>query len=269
MPGLDRPSELFLAVFPESQQASRRHFIRHDDLRRTLPSLRSLASCPVAVATVVAERYFHVIGAPSEYAWTDSRMILGLQLPAERHAHGYSIINESFTMPRVFSPDTVDADMEPETVPIVEDPAVSADVRTSSPTRILQARPPRCRSRPTTPVRTRSTSTDFGNMMRPMGTLPPRLARFACVPIGFGRLGSSVTARYYFAAFASGVRSHSWNISTGLMVRGHICGSAIIGLAFGGIWRPGLLDPSPNSRSGWKWSQGSHLGTSSTTTAAS
>ena len=46
---------------------------------------------PAAVVTTDAERYFHVDGAPSGLKYTDSRRILALKLPTERHAHNYAV----------------------------------------------------------------------------------------------------------------------------------------------------------------------------------
>ena len=60
--------------------------------------------------------------------FTDSRLILGLQRPVERHAYGYSLSNASFEMAGVLLPDAVDASMEPETVPNPQDSTGSADV---------------------------------------------------------------------------------------------------------------------------------------------
>ena len=61
------------------------------DLRDIFPPLALLMVVPAAVATPDAERYFHVEGAPSGLKYTDSRRILALKLPSERHAHGYAV----------------------------------------------------------------------------------------------------------------------------------------------------------------------------------
>ena len=63
----------------------------HRDLRDVLPPMTQLRYVQAAVDTAVAERYFHLEGAPSSSNWVDSRRILGLKLPTERHAHGYAL----------------------------------------------------------------------------------------------------------------------------------------------------------------------------------
>ena len=60
-------------------------------LSAALPPMVILKAVPAAVVTTDAERYFHVVGAPSGLKYTDSRLILSLKLPSERHAHGYAV----------------------------------------------------------------------------------------------------------------------------------------------------------------------------------
>ena len=64
------------------------HYLR---LSAALPPMALLKGVPAAVVTTDAERYFHVEGAPSGLKYTDSRRILALKLPSERHAHGYAV----------------------------------------------------------------------------------------------------------------------------------------------------------------------------------
>ena len=61
------------------------------NLSAALPPMAILKAVPAAVVTTDAERYFHVEGAPSGLKYTDSRRILALKLPSERHAHGYAL----------------------------------------------------------------------------------------------------------------------------------------------------------------------------------
>ena len=61
------------------------------NLAAALPPIAILKAVPAAVVTTDAERYFHVEGAPSGRKYTDSRLILALKLPSERHAHGYAL----------------------------------------------------------------------------------------------------------------------------------------------------------------------------------
>ena len=61
------------------------------NLGTALPPMVILKAVPAAVVTTDAERYFHVVGAPSGLKYTDSRLILSLKLPSERHAHGYAV----------------------------------------------------------------------------------------------------------------------------------------------------------------------------------
>ena len=60
-------------------------------LSAALPPMVILKAVPAAVVTTDAARYFHVEGAPSRLKYTDSRRILALKLPSERHAHGYAV----------------------------------------------------------------------------------------------------------------------------------------------------------------------------------
>ena len=61
------------------------------NLAVALPPLAILKAVPAAVVTTDAERYFHVLGAPSGFKYTDSRLILAMKLPSERHAHNYAL----------------------------------------------------------------------------------------------------------------------------------------------------------------------------------
>ena len=62
------------------------------NLSAVLPPMAILKAVPAAVVTTDAERYFHVDGAPSGLKYTDSRRILALKLPTERHAHNYALV---------------------------------------------------------------------------------------------------------------------------------------------------------------------------------
>jgi len=90
-PGLGREQGLTLMTMRAELYNARLGY-HFRDLRDIFPPMALLLVVPAAVATTDAERYFHVAGAPSSIKWTDSRRILGLKLPAERHAHGYALL---------------------------------------------------------------------------------------------------------------------------------------------------------------------------------
>ena len=90
-PGLGRGERGLLWTTRRIQIYNARNGWQYLNLAVALPPLAILKAVPAAVVTTDAERYFHVVGAPSGLKYTDSRLILSLKLPSERHAHLYAV----------------------------------------------------------------------------------------------------------------------------------------------------------------------------------
>lgn len=89
-PGLHRSSGLWLTFVRVTRYSSRLGY-HHLDLRLVFPPLALLKIIPAAVVMSEAERYFILDDPSPRGLWADSRTILGLKLPAERHALGYAL----------------------------------------------------------------------------------------------------------------------------------------------------------------------------------
>ena len=90
-PGLGRGERGLLWATQRIDMFTARCGWHYLNLSAALPPMALLKAVPAAVVTTDAERYFHVEGAPSGLKYTDSRRILALKLPSERHAHGYAV----------------------------------------------------------------------------------------------------------------------------------------------------------------------------------
>ena len=91
-PGLGRGERGLVWATQRIDEFSARFGWHYRNLSTVLPPMALLKAVPVAVITTDAERYFHVDGAPSGLKYTDSRRILALKLPTERHAHNYALV---------------------------------------------------------------------------------------------------------------------------------------------------------------------------------